>query len=188
MDEAGKIANERIESLHGRGRQMSAMEKTAAVLIGVIAVVLAIAEINVHYSMKTTLVAELRLANQEMALTAVESDRAMLENGAVLLSAVAKAGDQPSIQSGHGRALLGARAARLNAQEANTRKAAAVTEAKVAHSSEEYDNLEIAVGFLQVAIVLVSLSIVVGTVWLLLGGALGGLAGLMFVIYALYLL
>ena len=190
MDNAGERARSRLDAIREGGestRPMSRLEKTATILIALIAVVLAISEINGHDAMKTTLAAELTLANQEAALASLEGDRAMLENSAVLLTAVSGKGGSAGSNLSEDQ-LTRARAARINSQVARTKGAIAVTEEKVAHSNDVYDNLEVSVGFLQVAIVLVSLSIVIGAIWLLGIGAVAGAAGLLLLIYALYVI
>ena len=184
------MAQESLEGMHSQSGHgiVSPRAKVAAVIIALMAAVLAIADLNVHNAMKTIVTAENSAGNEQTALNALDNHRVVLMNDKSLLDVLAAR--EPRLKAAVRRteAAQSEEAARIAAQEQVKRKAAASFVAEGKHAADEYDSLEIGVGVLQIGIVLASVSIVAGALWLLVGGSAAGLIGLALVIYGLYLI
>ena len=194
MSEAGKMAQEHIDSLHdheaaGHRPHLSSRAKGTAIAIAVMAAALAIADLNAHHSMKTVISSENQAGTAETKLDALDNHRTILLNDKVLLDAVA-AGQPPAAVAEIRRteAKEHAEAAQLAAEAKALAGEVKVLQDRASSADNEYENLEIGIGALQIGIVLASVSIVAGALWLLLGGLAAGLFGIGIVVYALYLL
>ncbi len=190
MAEAGKFAQENIETVHHQGDHgiVTPRAKAAAIIIAIMAATLAIADLNVHHAMKTVISAENAYGNDRTTLDAIDNHRVVLENQNTVLEVLSlrmpNLADQVSRKEAANRAEM----KRLAAQEEAKRKSIAHHVEEGQAADDEYSVLEIAVGILQIGIVLASVSIVAGALWLLLGGAAAGAIGLALVVYGLYLL
>lgn len=187
MTDVAEFAQENLETVREHGA-MSPRSKRAAVIVGVMAVVLAIANLNVHNAMKTVVTGEGKVGNERMHLAALDNHRETLANDKVLLDAIAAGSPQARSTVRETEAEQAVAIRGLEARERGAEVSLARLERQVEHADRQYEVLESAVGALQIGIVLASISIVAGVLWLLLAGSAAGLIGLALTIYGLYLL
>ena len=193
MDEAAKIAQERIDEVISsdspRGASgISPRSKWTAVLVAVMAAVLAIADINAHHSMKTVINGENSIGVLETKLDALDNHRILLLNDVTLIETLGQNGQSAAVQQRRRTAeLTNAKEAKSLASEESGLKAnVASLRRETSKADSSYEYLEVAIGALQIGIVLASISIVAGAFWLLVGGAAAGLLGLVMTVYALF--
>ena len=196
MSEAGKMAQEHIEALHehessGHKPSLGRRSKATAIAIAAMAAVLAIADLNANNAMKNAITGESRIGALETKLNARDNHRIILENDKVLLDAI-MSGQSPSqaAQTRSTEAKEAALAAQIAVEERAISNVIKTVRAEVTSAENEYENLELGIGALQIGIVLASISIVAGALclWLLTGGLAAGLLGLAMAVYAIYLL
>lgn len=187
----GRVAHERIEEIHaqeGPGHVvLGARARWTAVIIAVLAAVLAIADLSAHRATKTIIITQAEVGYVATRYVATDNHRMTLMNDGLLLDALGARDRGPAASKARedGKALAAREAMQLGAEERVLEKKQHALQEKVEHADDRYSNLEIAIGALQIAIVLASLSIVAAAPWLLGAGALAGVIGMGYVAYAI---
>lgn len=186
MDTAD-IAKENLEqvehaSRHGGGHHGDRIARRVAVLIAVLAAVLAVTEMGEKSSQNDYLTAHIQ-ASDHWAFFQAKNIRSTVQTAAAEVMEAAPNAAEPAVRKRIDAAR--AEAARLRDDPVQgdgskqIREIATASEHTRDHAFHRYHLYELAVGGLQIAIVLASVSVVTRMVWLAFGAAaIGGIAAL----------